>query len=284
MPRLRENRLRIGRCQCRWRRIATSPSARTALVLPGGPGLSAGYLASWAARLAKDANINAVLIEYPVIGGRDSISAKDKLELLKDSLAALFKKFSKHGNPILIGHSFSCRLLLELLRTRDVRAEALILMNCPERFDEGREFARAAKRLHLPDPIDSEDRFVQFWRRILPLYFGVPAKPRWIRVLIRDTSWMKCAWLADSINGKLESFPKSALPPALFLSGGADRRFPQRNTAILRKMFPQSVHALIRRSGHFPMLEAEKESVREAGSFLGKVRRGVRQTRYRQHL
>ena len=276
MPRLRENRLRIGLFQCRWRQIATSPSARVALVLPGGPGLSAGYLASWSARLAKDANLNAVLIEYPVIVGKDSISAKDKLELLKDSLVALFKKFAKHGNPVLIGHSFSCRLLLELLRTRDVRAEALILMNCPERFDEGREFARAAKLLHLPDPIDSEARFVQFWRRILPLYFGVPAKPRWIRALIRDTAWMKCAWLEDSIHGKLASFPKFALPPALFLHGDTDRRFPSRNSAFLRKVFPRSIHKLIRKSGHFPMLEAEKESARAAVSFLDNVQRGVR--------
>jgi len=271
MPRFQETRLRIGRFQCRWRQIATSPFARTAFVLPGGPGLSADYLASWSARLAREGNLNVVLLEYPVIDGKGSPSAQAKREFLKDSLVALFEKFSKRENPVLIGHSFSCRLLLDLLRTRNVPAEALILMNCPERFDEGREFALAAKRLHLPDCIDSEDSFVDYWRRILPLYFGVPAKTRWVRMLVHATSWMKCAWLADSIHGKLASFPKAALPPTLFLHGGADLRFPRRNAANLRKMFPRSVHTVIRRSGHFPMLEAEKESVREAVLFLDKV-------------
>lgn len=277
MPHFRENRLRIGRFQCRWRQIATSPSAPIALIFPGGPGLSSDHLTAWAERLSKEGDVSVVLIEYPVMAGKDSIPAQMKLEMLKDSLAALINKFAKRGSLVLVGHSFSCRLLLELLRTRDVRAEALVLMNCPESFDKGREFARAEKRLHLPDCIDSEGRFAIFWRRILPLYFGVPVKPGWVRMLVRDTSWMKCAWLTDSIRGKLVGLPKSSLPPTLFLHGGADRRFPRRNVAILRKMFPQSIHSVIRRSGHFPMLEAEKKSAREVVLFLDNVRRGVGQ-------
>lgn len=264
--------IRIGRIQYRWRQIGASRTARTALVIPGGPGLSSGYLVPWCTRLARQANLNVVLIEYPAVEGKDSILAQEKLELLKDSLAALVKRFAKHGNPILIGHSFSCRLLLELLRSRDVRAESLVLMNCPERFDKGRDFSRASKRLHLPARIDSEGRFVIFWRRILPLYFAVPAKARWVRELVRDTSWMKCAWLADSIHGELSGIPKSVLPSTLFLHGEADRRFPRQNASRLRKMFPRSIHGVIRNSGHFPMMEAEEESAREVVSFLGNVR------------
>lgn len=264
--------IRIGRIQYRWRQIGASRTARTALVIPGGPGLSSGYLVPWCTRLARQGNLNVVLIEYPSIEGEDPMPAQAKFELLKNSLAALVKRFAKHGNPILIGHSFSCRLLLELMRTRDVQAESLVLMNCPERFDKGREFARASKRMHLPARIDSEGRFVIFWRRILPLYFGVPAKARWVRELVRDTSWMKCAWLADSIHGELAGIPQSALPPALFLHGEEDRRFPRQNAARLRKMFPRSVHRAIRNSGHFPMLEAEEESSHEVLSFLGNVR------------
>jgi pimeloyl-ACP methyl ester carboxylesterase len=263
--------LRAGPFEAQWRRIGTGSPSGTAILLPGGPGLSTDYIAPWAGALAKGRNLDAVLLEYPTIAGEGAMPSEKRLESYKDFLVTLFHRLSPSNKPILIGHSFSSRLLLDLIRTRELGAQALILLNCPGIFDKSPSFETEAKTLTLPSSIDSERVFAIYWKRILPLFFGIRAKEQWIRQLSQNTNWMNCKWLTEVVRGKVQPHT-GVLPPTLFIHGQNDRRFHERNVGLLKNIFSQSVHTTLDACGHFPMLETPRQLLNAVSLFLADIK------------
>ncbi len=211
------------------------------------------------------------LIEYPVISDGETLPLAQKYERYKDTLLDLFKRIAGDFPPILIGHSFACRILLDLQTSRDLKATALILLNCPATFNSNAAFRRAAQKLRLPASIESERSFRSYWRKILPLYFYVPVEKGWERSLMRRTSWMKCSWLTDAVRGKVSAPPRGRNHPTLFIHGANDLRFPSANKNILRDTFRKSTHVSLKACGHFPQLEAPGNLLQEAVFFLDSV-------------
>jgi len=268
----------IGRFRCRWLQPFKAPAKTTAIVLAGGPGLSPDYMLPWARHFARQRSLNLALIEYPVISDGETLTTAQKYELFKDALLAIFKRIAGDSPPILIGHSFSCRVLLDLQASRELEASALILLNCPATFISSASFRRAAKKLRLPASIESEKSFRSYWKRILPLYFHVPMKKSWERALARRTSWMRCSWLTDIVRDEVSAPSRDRDIPVLFIHGANDLRFPKANRNILRGAFRESTHVSLGMCGHFPMLESPRNLFQEAVFFLDKIKPRVRQS------
>ena len=216
------------------------------VVIPGGPGLRADYLLSWARRSARGCRVAAL--------GYDSFAGRGLESALRRAARGL-RRIAPDGAEVLVGHSFGARLALELLRREPGLARRALLVSCPASFESSGKFQRLKRGLRLPAAIESEADFRAYWRGVLPLYFHRPPSPREIGALCRGTSWMKSAGLGSMITGAPRKLPRRTAVRLTFVNGRRDARFPASNAARLRRLFPDARHADIPACGHFPMLE-----------------------------
>lgn len=262
---------RIGSFDCRWRLMGGSTTRPVAVFLPGGPGLSTEYLKPWGKTLSKTAGIDVALLEYPRFIGKTLPLPGEMFGSFKNALTTALGQLLRQRKNILIGHSFSCRLLLDLFRTCDIEATAAILMNCPAGFEASRTFAHRQSELDGPAVISTEADFRSFWKALHPLYFDVSPKNDWLKILTRNTYWTDSSWLTKVIQGHLVPGRFIRDLPMLFFHGVNDLRLPDANRITLKKLFPFDRHVTLARCGHFPMLEQPERLTQETILFLDEV-------------
>ncbi|MFC1521903.1 alpha/beta hydrolase [Elusimicrobiota bacterium] len=262
--------LKTNSFHCRWR-IIKRPGAHSAVVLlPGGPGLSTEYLEPWAKTLAATAKANIVLLEYPLFQGKGKLPLQDKFGKFSGAIMTVLQKVTNTKKSIFIGHSFGCRMLLKLINSGAVTPDAVILMNCPTAFKESESFSRRKSELKIRSTVKTESDFRSYWKTILPLYFYGSPKSSWLRVLTKNTSWTDCSWMADLIHGQPGNARLPSRVPILCIHGADDIRFPSKNRAILKKLYPSSHSLNLENCGHFPMLETPGKLCREVTLFLSR--------------
>lgn len=259
---------RFDSFDCRWREFGPRHSNLVVTLIPGGPGLHPAYMLDWARDLAARLPARIAAFEYPAFTGGTGASSPRKYRRLLAALSRVLKVAGRGKKTIVVGHSFGCRLAIDLLRTPSNSTAAAVLLNCPARFEASREFIRRKSRLKLPARIDGEAVFVRYWRAILPLYFSGRPSKHWLDILSRDTAWMKTEWLTAAVGGGITPLPRRAAVPMLVLHGMDDRRFAASNRRALARTFPEARRAALHYCGHFPMLENPDALTEKTLSFL----------------
>lgn len=244
-------------------------AARLTLVLiPGGPGLTPGYMLPWARATAKAIGARVVALDYSVFSRHPTADVRNYFADCLRKLACTSGREAPRGKVVLCGHSFGARLVIELLRLEPTSADAAVLLNCPGSFAPSDEFERRKRRLLVPAQITTESDFRAYWRATLPLYFNSRPKNRWIDILSHGTNWMGTGWLTSEVEDSPRTLSRASMPPLLFVNGRGDIRFPQSNSSRLQRSFPSAQHVHMAGTGHFPMLENPRALTGEIISFL----------------
>lgn len=249
-------------------RLSENLSDKRTLILglPGGPGLSSDYMATFLLQLGSAADCVVGLADLP---NHDDSSLQSEGLTYKDTadvMATVIKEIgTRSSGVILVGHSFGARVALDALcRISGFRLIKYIGIACPAYFRRSTAFEKKYKEL-FPSSVELPDEaaFRDYWKKLLPLYFGQVPHPKLLATMAEKTCWLRNSKMLDDAPDLSETVAALSLTMAshravdllTFVQGSDDLVLPDNNPALLQGFFPGTNTEMIPASGHFPMFE-----------------------------
>ena len=150
-----------------------------------------------------------------------------------------------------------------------------VLMNLPSKWDASRAFDERVTKLGLSDVrISTETEFLNYWQKLLGLYFS-PGKfdLSATRALTTISFWKNSQKMIDGMPTFRESAARllgngEPMIPILCIEGATDLRVCDDNLKIIQNTFPDWNYTLLDNCGHFPMLEKTRKTLKLMRDFL----------------
>ena len=150
------------------------------------------------------------------------------------------------------------------------RLKSAVMISMPYEFALSEYYKNAAQQLAGSNiTLDTNEDFISYWERILPLYFLNDISTEHMKILTSDGFWKGNEEMDSDVPGIDNSVLKIKATdlPVLFLGASHDLRLPADNTEWIEANFPGKLIE-ISNSSHFPMMENEDEVIHRINQFL----------------